>query len=724
MNRVFLAPLLCALALPAHAVAEQQDQAAVSDPLEMQTITIVGGAPNIPSIGGSAFAIDELELERFGYDDINRVLNQVPGIYIREEDGLGLRPNIGLRGGSSDRSQKVTLLEDGVLFGPAPYSAPAAYYFPLTARMTGVEVFKGPSAISQGPQTIGGAVNLLSAPVPSQQQGFFEASGGSDGYRRVHGRVGGPLGDSGWLAEGIHAGHDGFKNLDGGDDTGFVKNELMLKGRRLLGAGILELRVAYADEVSQETYLGLTEADFRADPHRRYLASKLDRFEWDWNSVRADWQQDWLGGELIASAYNHRFSRAWRKFNNFSGIDVREVLENPETPANRIFFGVLTGAEDSNLTFDGDDLLIGTNDRDFRSSGLQGKLNWRLSGRGDHELEVGARLHGDRVERVHDEFAFEVVDAQLIESSRGRAITTDNTGRSVAVAAWVRDQWMLGSWTLTPGVRVERVDAEFTDRLASRASDNAYTVVLPGFGVHYALRPNLQLIAGIHEGFSPATVGPSQSLDPEEALNYEAGGRTQTAFGDFELIGFFNDYSNLTAICTFSVGCSDLDTQTNAGAVEVYGFEFAFKHRLKLGDAMGFPVALSYTQTQSEFQTAFTASDRQLGAVEPGFELPYLPEHRANARIGWDMANWSAGLSVSYQSRMRDSAGEGPIPNGTGSDSFTVLDLSGRWDFNAHFSVMARADNLLDREYIVSRRPFGARPGKPQSFQLGLRYAF
>ena len=36
---------------------------------------------------------------------------------------------------------------------------------------------------------------------------------------------------------------------------------------------------------------------------------------------------------------------------------------------------------------------------------------------------------------------------------------------------------MLGSWTLTPGVRVERVDAEFTDRLASRASDNAYTVV-------------------------------------------------------------------------------------------------------------------------------------------------------------------------------------------------------------------------------------------------------
>ncbi len=42
--------------------------------------------------------------------DVNRALKQTPGVYVREEDGQGLRPNIGLRGTDPDRSKKVVLL--------------------------------------------------------------------------------------------------------------------------------------------------------------------------------------------------------------------------------------------------------------------------------------------------------------------------------------------------------------------------------------------------------------------------------------------------------------------------------------------------------------------------------------------------------------------------------------------------------------------------------------
>ena len=151
----------------------------------LETITVIGQAEADARIVGSAHLVDQQTLEAFAYDDLNRVLAFVPGVYLREEDGFGLRPNIGLRGANSDRSQKVTLLEDGVLFGPAPYSAPAAYYSPLTARMVGVEVFKGPAAIQHGPQTIGGAVNLISAPIPGVLSGLVAVDGGTDGYGRA-----------------------------------------------------------------------------------------------------------------------------------------------------------------------------------------------------------------------------------------------------------------------------------------------------------------------------------------------------------------------------------------------------------------------------------------------------------------------------------------------------------------------------------------------------------
>ncbi|MDP9142601.1 MAG: TonB-dependent receptor [Pseudomonadota bacterium] len=705
------------------AKAETEQERKADTAAQLPTMTIIGEREALPRVSGSAHVIDEAELARYGYDDVNRILNAVPGVYVREEDGFGLRPNIGLRGGSADRSQKVTLLEDGVLLGPAPYSAPAAYFFPLMARMVGVEVFKGPAAISQGPQTVGGAINFLTAPIPEQNELKMELAGGTDAYRRFHARAGGQLGGFGVLADVVHVGSDGFKDLDGGGDTGFEKNEALFKLSRNFGVGVLEARLGYATEQSDETYLGLTEADFRAKPTRRYLASALDHFDWDWNGQRVDWKQGLFGGSFVATAYSHQFDRAWRKFNNLGGGNIRDVLGNPETPSNSLLYGVITGARDSDPNFEGDDLRIGTNDRQFRSSGIQARQNWSFSAYGEHRLEVGMRLHSDRVHRFHDELAYEVLSGDLVRNALPRAITTDNIGRTLALASWIRDEITLGDWTLAPGVRVEQIAWEFSDRRANLEREDDYAVVLPGLGVNYAITPQLNVLAGVHKGFSPATVGPSPSVEPEEAINYEAGGRLNTAFGRVELIGFYSDYSNLTAACTFSSGCSELDTQTNAGRAVISGIEAGYEHTLPVSAAIQMPLAVTYTYTASEFREAFSSTDPQFGDVEPGFELPYVPAHRLNLRLGLDGSNWSSGLSVTYQSQMRDSAGEGSIEPGTGSDSFTVVDLSGRWNVNRNWAMTARADNVLDREYIVSRRPFGARPGRPAAILLGVEYS-
>ena len=120
------------------------------DEVIIRANTILGNKYVAQNRTGASYFLGVEELEKMGYIDINRALRTVPGVNFYEEDGFGLRPNISLRGTSPQRSSKITLMEDGVLIAPAPYSSPAAYYFPSVARMQAVEILKGSSQVQYG----------------------------------------------------------------------------------------------------------------------------------------------------------------------------------------------------------------------------------------------------------------------------------------------------------------------------------------------------------------------------------------------------------------------------------------------------------------------------------------------------------------------------------------------------------------------------------------------
>ena len=71
---------------------------------------------------GSAYYISPEEIRKFGYTDINRMLKAVPGVNMYEEDGFGLRPNISLRGTKAERSERISIMEDGILAAPTALS--------------------------------------------------------------------------------------------------------------------------------------------------------------------------------------------------------------------------------------------------------------------------------------------------------------------------------------------------------------------------------------------------------------------------------------------------------------------------------------------------------------------------------------------------------------------------------------------------------------------------
>ena len=758
------------LALPVGAAdASNEDVTKQDEPRAkvLDKIMVIGNPANIEKTPGSAHVVTKEDIRQQNYDDVSRVLNKVPGVYVRGEFGYGLFPSISLRGVDTTRSSKVTIMEDGVMMAPAPYSAPAAYYSPTAGRMSGLEVLKGSSQIKYGPHTTGGVVNYLSTPIPTKEKAYLKSTFGSFNEQRTHAYAGntfdaGDAGQFGVLLEGYRRQNDGFKKIDetadfrNGDDTGFDKTDAIVKLSWEPDSAVyqrFEFKYGTSELDANETYLGLAQADFNADPTRRYAASRFDNIKSDQKQTSLRWSISPMDDiDVITTLYQTNFKRNWYKLKDLRNVNGNTIGLSAALAGEQNDDGLNCLKGDFECT-----LRVRANNRKYNSKGVESVGYFRFgSGNVQHEVMAGLRLHQDEIRRLQwdDDYTQDANGriTGMISGPLGGA--GDRFQKTEALALFVQDTIETGAWTITPGFRYEMLNQTSEDpggtlqsactdpdepqsacNTKGRNGENSFNVSAYGVGTAYQFSEQWTGFGGIHTGYStPSPRDTRSGLDPESSTALEIGARYTNARQAFaaESTFFYTAFKDL--IVTDNIGGTGTgENGENFGGVDTFGIELALQYDAGLANnwKLSNPSYLSITYTNAEQKNDSKSEDPEsiFSFGKKGNKVPYIPELTLSLGTGVETKKWGTFITASYVSEAYTSASNvNEQVNGDGApdarygktDSYFTTDISAFYRINDTVKLFGGVQNLFDEEYVVSRQPDGARGGLPQFVYAGI----
>ncbi len=713
----------------------------------LDKVMVIGNPANIEELPGSAYSITTKDIREQNYDDVNQVLRKVPGVYVRQEDGFGLFPNISLRGVDTTRSSKITVMEDGVLTAPAPYSAPAAYYSPTVGRMSGMEILKGSSQVKYGPQTTGGVINYLSTAIPLQETAYLKSSYGSFGDLRTHAYGGNTIdtsvGQVGFLVEGYFRQNQGYKTIDetpdfrGSNNTGFTKSDPMIKLSWEPNTAIyqrLEFKYGTSSLDANETYLGLSEADFATDPFRRYSASRFD-------NIKSLQKRSYLryavaptdNLDIIATLYNNDFSRNWYKLKDLRNVNGNTIKLSPALAGVQNGEGLACLKGDLACT-----LRIRANNRVYNSKGIDTVGYYRFgSDKVQHELAAGIRFNKDQVRRFqwdddYSQLANGTIDGMTSGTPGGAGNRLQKTD---ALALFLQDTIKTGAWSFTPGIRYETLDQTYENfSNPSKSGTNKMSMTAGSLGVTYKFNDSWIGFGSVNRGFSPPSPKSAVGGIKEETSNaYEVGARytnPEQALA-VEMVAFYTQFNDLIVID--NIGGTGTGSTENFGMVDSTGLEFSAQYDAGIANGWKYrnPWYLTATYTNATQQNSATSTDAEsiFSYGQAGNKVPYIPELVLSLGTGIESKQWGSYITGSYVGETFTSANNvGGQVNGAGNpdarfgktDAYFVVDVSAFYRIKDGVKFFGGIQNLFDERYNVSRQPDGPRPGMPMFAYAGI----
>ncbi len=695
------------------------------EPVDAGKMTVTGILPDrLEAVPGSFSIIDEAYLEeRRPISNIER-LRTVPGLNVVPDGSMGFDVNIGIRGQNPRRSSKAMIMEDGMHLQLAPYGDPVVHYTTPSSALSRVEVVKGAGQILYGPQTLGGAVNFVTKPVPrnGELEGSVTSAFGNQDYRLLDGTVG-YGNDLGGFSFGFtqNKGDGVYSNSEYDVKDYRFKGELDITERQTLG-----LKLVHTRDRRNQTEAYLTPFEYDRDP---YSHPSIQNDEWEQDRDVVQLQHIFRFNDNFKLTSQAYYTDTFR-----NGLRSTEENEDGDVNGNGNITSVFRNCPgqggEGQLAGDVDARLCAGRHapRQYYTRGLEtrGDLSHSLFGL-NHDTIFGVRYHEENIHRQE-------ILAQSVAERENYDLALANNPADVeeafiktnALSYYLQNTTYVGNWSFTPGFRVEDVRTSenfFEGGVQENRESLSYTEFLPSFGVAWNGIANTTVFAGIHKGIAPARADREFSedggrADPEESTLYEVGARSQYFNGiSFEVALFHNDIQN--TLVDFG------DTFDNSGDSEQTGIELA--GRIDFGDIFGWTNNIYLSGAYTNLWTA-EYKDGPDPAIN-GNRMQYAPEHLLNVDLGYEhQSGVNARIGVQHVSkqfvddgntRVEDVSGlQGTIP------SFTIWNASVNYRVpNSGVTLFAVVENLFDKEYLVSRNE-GKLVGRERLFFGGITYDF
>ncbi len=641
--------------------------------LKEVSITSTGIKGEIKDIPGTVSVIDAKQIQESGSQNIGQIITRVPGVNYLDEDGRGLKPNIGLRGLDPLRNRNLLVLMDGKFpIGMTYYGDPASYYMTPVQSVDRIEVIKGASPVLYGGYSVGGVVNLITKKGKFIPETKAEVSYGNYNSLNTQLSTSGDNGKINYMISGLRRQGDSYRDRGKFNVTDFTIN----LGTHLDSTSEISIYLNGFSEDS-ETPGGLTQAQYDEDPTQSQLPS--DHFYSNRYSTALSYKKVYKKYHIFStSVYGNYFKRDWW----LAG-------KNP-TKTNGYLRDIhaIGNVSDYNFTKD-----------------IFKKKN---------SLIAGIRVHSDRLDDIN------VAGAE--PESRTGTTSGNAINSSFIYEGYIYDEFgITKNLTIAPGIRYTNIKYSKSDFVKKRKDEITVDAVVYSGGLIYKLFNHSRIYATVSKGFQPPTLNASVNpknidngvdLNPETSVNYEAGFRTDP-FNWLSLNAsiYRMDFDNKVI--------SESGINKNAGGSYHRGIEA----ELELGAWKGISFFANGTLQKATFTTGADSGNflpnapQQIAALGIRYKFPF-----ENQSLIINVFNNYVGKQYSDSKNTE----EGTVDGQNGAvPAYNVMNATINYS-RKHWGVYVNVNNVLDEKYFTLRWATwnGIIPSPGRNFMIGAQIKF